>query len=324
MRSSTIHHSDTYRPAVPDVGFDHPTKSMTIPGRRPGERSTIHQVGRLCPPGSVPIRRRTVGIAVSETGPRRRFAITKATVNPRAENAIGGYRRGSDFPARLCWPFFICLHPVAAPCPVLYPRTRRIRAIDAGRPDDGRRHVRNALKARFDAVQRLAQLLRATRAVFPASPKPSFLAAFTSSNWWPADLGVSGAATALRTMRAMPSSRVLAGCHPDPRRDKIFDTGEHHIGGLHNSRAAIRLGDPSPASCHLRVIQSSELVHKACGRTPAYAAILATPCASTVNPAPRSHLRRKHRPVSRRVPGDPASIVAGLESLRACSSRHPL
>jgi len=83
----------------------------------------------------------------------------------------------------------------------------------------------NALKARVDALCiELAQLL-ATTSVFPPST-------FTSANWWPANLGVPSAAGGQNNVRyaIFPSTRRLAiqinGV------TKVFDTGEHHIGGV--------------------------------------------------------------------------------------------
>ena len=79
----------------------------------------------------------------------------------------------------------------------------------------------NALKARVDALcGELAQLL-ATTAVFPPS-----------ATWWPANLGVPSSVGGQNTVRyaIFPSTRRLAiqinGV------TKVFDTGEHHIGGV--------------------------------------------------------------------------------------------
>src|ERR1700757_297364 len=83
----------------------------------------------------------------------------------------------------------------------------------------------NALRARVDALcSELAQLL-ATSSVFPPSM-------FTSANWWPANLGVPSAVGGQNDVRyaIFPSTRRLAiqinGV------TKVFDTGEHHIGGV--------------------------------------------------------------------------------------------
>jgi Short C-terminal domain len=80
----------------------------------------------------------------------------------------------------------------------------------------------NALKARVDALcGELAQLLASNPAVFPAS-----------ANWWPANLGVPSSVGGQNAVRyaIFPSTRRLAiqinGV------TKVFDTGEHHIGGV--------------------------------------------------------------------------------------------
>jgi hypothetical protein len=80
----------------------------------------------------------------------------------------------------------------------------------------------NALKARVDALcGELVQLLASNPAVFPAS-----------ANWWPANLGVPSSAGGQNAVRyaIFPSTRLLAiqinGV------TKVFDTGEHHIGGV--------------------------------------------------------------------------------------------
>ncbi len=92
----------------------------------------------------------------------------------------------------------------------------------------------NALKAHVDALcNELAQLL-ATTTVFPASTQASGAAhaGFPSANWWPANLGVPSAAGGQNDARyaIFPSTRRLAiqinGV------TKIFDTGEHQIGGV--------------------------------------------------------------------------------------------
>lgn len=98
----------------------------------------------------------------------------------------------------------------------------------------------NALKARVDALcHELSQLI-ATTTVFrtPTSGSQSqfqgggFQAGFTSSNWWPADLGVPSSTGGQNDTRyaVFPNTRRLAiqingGV-------KIFDTGEHQINGV--------------------------------------------------------------------------------------------
>src|ERR1700761_9668762 len=89
----------------------------------------------------------------------------------------------------------------------------------------------NALKARVDALcGELAQLLASTT-VFPASTTSSGIG-FTSANWWPADLGVPSATGAQNDARyaIFPSTRRLA--IQIDGVTKVFDTGEHYIGGV--------------------------------------------------------------------------------------------
>jgi hypothetical protein len=91
----------------------------------------------------------------------------------------------------------------------------------------------NALKARVDALcNELSQLL-ATTAVFPAAAAASQAQGmFGSNNWWPGDLGVPSSAGGQNDVRYafFPGTRRLAiqinGV------TKVFDTGEHHIGGV--------------------------------------------------------------------------------------------
>ena len=94
--------------------------------------------------------------------------------------------------------------------------------MDAGRDDDGRRqHVRQRAQARVDALCGELAQLPATTAVFPPS-----------ATWWPANLGVPSSVGGQNTVRyaIFPSTRRLAiqinGV------TKVFDTGEHHIGGV--------------------------------------------------------------------------------------------
>ncbi|WP_068185042.1 SHOCT domain-containing protein [Mycobacterium sp. UM_CSW] len=95
----------------------------------------------------------------------------------------------------------------------------------------------NALKARVDALcNELAQLL-ATTAVFPAPP-PDSPAAYASNNWWPADLGVPSSVGGQNDVRYafFPSTRRLA-IHINGVT-RIFDTGEHQIGGVQQQQGA--------------------------------------------------------------------------------------
>jgi hypothetical protein len=90
----------------------------------------------------------------------------------------------------------------------------------------------NALKARVDALcNELVQLL-ATTAVFPPATSHIEMGLLPSNNWWPPDLGVPSAAGGQNDVRYafFPGTRRLAIQIGGVAR--IFDTGEHHIGGV--------------------------------------------------------------------------------------------
>ena len=89
----------------------------------------------------------------------------------------------------------------------------------------------NALKARVDALcGELAQLI-GTTTVFPAATKGQ-QAGFMTGNWWPADLGVPAASGGQNDARyaIFPHTRRLAIQMNGATR--VFDTGDHRIGGV--------------------------------------------------------------------------------------------
>ncbi len=89
----------------------------------------------------------------------------------------------------------------------------------------------NALKARVDALcGELAQLI-STTTVFPA-PTKGRQAGFTTGNWWPADLGAPSASGGQNDARyaIFPSTRRLVIQMNGVTR--VFDTGDHRIGGV--------------------------------------------------------------------------------------------
>ncbi|WP_264915954.1 SHOCT domain-containing protein, partial [Mycobacterium kiyosense] len=89
----------------------------------------------------------------------------------------------------------------------------------------------NALKARVDALcNELSQLI-ATTTVFRGSATGA-QAGFTSSNWWPADLGVPSSAGGQNDTRyaVFPNTRRLAIQINGAVR--VFDTGDHQITGV--------------------------------------------------------------------------------------------
>ena len=196
----------------------------------------------------------------------------------------------------------------------------------------------NALKARVDALcGELVQLLASNPAVFPAS-----------ANWWPANLGVPSSAGGQNAVRyaIFPSTRRLAiqinGV------TKVFDTGEHHIGGVQQQQQGAGYGSVGFTSQlgTFGVSSLSELGTQRVAETPAAA------------PAPRSQQQQYQSPVAPQyqsqyqsgpapfapmfsgaegrhsqtqapepasgASGDPAAIVAAIESLAGLHQRGVL
>jgi Short C-terminal domain len=155
----------------------------------------------------------------------------------------------------------------------------------------------NALKARVDALcGELAQLL-ATTTVFPASATGP-QGGFTSANWWPAGLGVPSSSGGQNDARyaIFPRSRRLAIQIDGVTR--IFDTGEHNIGGVQQQQGG-RHGSVSFTS-QFGTFDVSSL--REVGTQQA-----AEPPAA---PAAASN-----------APGDPATIIAAIESLAGLHQR---
>ena len=157
--------------------------------------------------------------------------------------------------------------------------------MDAGRHDDGRQHVRQrAQGAGRCAVQRAGPTARQHDGVSRLDHE--FQGGFTSANWWPADLGVPSATGAQNDARyaIFPSTRRLAiqinGV------TKIFDTGEHRIGGVQQQQGG-GYGSVSFSSQlgTFAVSNLSELGAQQVAETPAAAPSAATPGAVPVQPA---------------------------------------
>ncbi len=175
----------------------------------------------------------------------------------------------------------------------------------------------NALKARVDALcGELTQLL-ATTNVFPAS-RPGFQAGFTSANWWPAELGVPSSVGAQNSARyaVFPGTRRLAiqinGV------TKIFDTGEHQIGGVQQQQAG-GYGSVSFTS-QLGTFQVSslrELSTYHVGETPTAAP------APQPQPGPTPPFEPQAQAPEPTVAasGDAVSIVAAIEALAGLHQR---
>jgi hypothetical protein len=95
----------------------------------------------------------------------------------------------------------------------------------------------HGLKARVDALcNELAQLL-ATTPVFAAAP-PGVAPGYASGNWWPPELGNPSSSGGQNDARyaVFPGTRRLAIQTGGVTR--IFDTGEHRIGGVQQQQGA--------------------------------------------------------------------------------------
>jgi hypothetical protein len=182
----------------------------------------------------------------------------------------------------------------------------------------------NALKARVDALcGELAQLL-ATTAVFPASAASS-QAGYASSNWWPADLGVPSSSGGQNSARyaIFPGTRRLAIQINDVTR--VFDTGEHNIGGVQQQQGGGQ-GTVSFTSEFGTFDVSSlrELGARPIAEPPSAAPVPHYQSQYQSAPTPQSAPQpQQHEPASgpSGPSGDPASIVAAIESLAGLHQR---
>src|ERR1700729_1394220 len=121
--------------------------------------------------------------------------MTKATVSPEAENAIGDIARRHGLSREAVLAMLFAIHAGGGTMaqfsiPELGGSGQWMRGgmTMVGNMFD------NALKARVDALcNELTQLL-STTAVFPPSASHSEMGMLASNNWWPADLGVPSAA----------------------------------------------------------------------------------------------------------------------------------
>jgi hypothetical protein len=151
----------------------------------------------------------------------------KATVPPEAENAIAdiAQRHGLSREAVLAMLFALHVGGGTMAQFSIPELGGSGQWMQGGMTMVGGNMFDNALKARVDALcSELAQLLTTT-SVFPPST-------FTSANWWPANLGVPSAAGGQNNVRyaIFPSTRRLV--IQINSVTKVFDTGEHHIGGV--------------------------------------------------------------------------------------------
>ena len=183
----------------------------------------------------------------------------------------------------------------------------------------------NALKARVDALcGELAQLLTTT-SVFPASATGA-ASTFTSANWWPAELGVPSATGAQNDARyaIFPGTRRLAIQINGVTR--IFDTGEHRIGGVQQQQGGGygSVGFTSQFGT-FAVSTLSELGAQQVAATPVAAPAPQRQGQYQSAPAPQpAPTAPASAPVATPAPGgagDPATIVAAIESLAGLHQR---
>jgi hypothetical protein len=179
----------------------------------------------------------------------------------------------------------------------------------------------NALKARVDALcNELIQLLDTTT-VFPAPPPHSRIG-YTTNNWWPADLGVPSAVGGQNNARyaVFPSTRRLAIQIDGLTR--IFDTGDHHIGGVQQQQGA-GYGSVSFTSQFgtFGVVTLPEVGARQVAETPAAASAPHHQSQYQSGPVPQFPPEVRPTQPPSDAPGDSAAIVAAIESLAGLHER---
>jgi hypothetical protein len=188
----------------------------------------------------------------------------------------------------------------------------------------------NGLKARVDALcGELAQLL-ATSTVFVPPPAGS-AAVVSSGNWWPAELGVPSSTGGQNDSRyaVFPSTRRLAVQINGVTR--VFDTGEHRIGGVQQQQQGGGSGSVTFTS-QLGTFDVSRLTEigarrgaeapDAAPRRPAQP--VAPPAAPPAAPHVAPNRTAAPPPVApqAQVPaGNSADIIAAIESLAGLHER---
>jgi len=250
----------------------------------------------------------------------------KATVNPEVENVIADIARRHGLSREAVLAMLFALHAGGGTMaqfsiPELGGSGQW---MQGGMTMVGGNMFDNALRARVDALcSELGQLL-ATTSAFPPSM-------FTSANWWPANLGVPSAVGGQNNVRyaIFPSTRRLAiqinGV------TKVFDTGEHHIGGVQQQQQGGGYGSVGFTSQlgTFGVSSLSELGTQQVAETPA-----AAPAPQYQSPvAPQYQSQYQSGPAPQFAPqtqapepasgasGDPAAIVAAIESLAGVHER---
>ena len=248
--------------------------------------------------------------------------IMKATVPPEAENAIAdiAQRHGLSREAVLAMLFALHVGGGTMAQFSIPELGGSGQWMQGGMTMVGGNMFDNALKARVDALCiELAQLL-ATTSVFPPST-------FTSANWWPANLGVPSAAGGQNNVRyaIFPSTRRLAiqinGV------TKVFDTGEHHIGGVQQQQQGGGYGSVSFTS-QFGTFDVSSLAELGTQRVVETAAAGTRPAAPVAVPVrPGTAIRTSDagtRACFRRIRGCRGHRRSHRVAGRSASARHPL
>ena len=275
--------------------------------------------------------------------------MTKATVTPDAENAIGDIARRYGLSREAVLAMLFAIHTGGGTMAQFsIPELGGSGQWMQGGMTMVGDMFDNALRARVDALcSELAQLLTTTT-VFPASSAMAH-GGFTGGNWWPADLGVPSATGAQNDARyaIFQGTRRLAiqinGV------TKVFDTGQHQIGGVQQQQGG-GYGSVSFTSQlgTFAVTILSELGAQQVAETPA-AAPAPSPHAPSSHapsphaPSPQYQAQYQSSPTPRSAfpaqafqthatptpapapssggSGDPASIVAAIESLAGLHER---
>ena len=253
--------------------------------------------------------------------------MTKATVTPDAENAIGDIAQRYGLSRESVLAMLFAVHAGGGTMaqfsiPELGGSGQWMRGgmTMVGNMFD------NALKARVDALcGDLAELLTTTT-VFPASTGAG--SGFTSANWWPAELGVPSATGAQNDARyaIFPGTRRLAiqinGV------TKVFDTGEHNIGGVQQQQgggygsvnftsqlgtfAVSALSELGVQQVAATPVAAPALHHQSQYQSIGHRQSSPPPQPATPAPAPEPATGGS---------GDPATIVAAIESLAGLHQR---
>lgn len=184
----------------------------------------------------------------------------------------------------------------------------------------------NALKARVDNLCRELSQLLATTQVFPPADNSSQGGGFTSSNWWPADLGVPSSSGTQNNARyaIFPNTQRLA--IQVNGNTRVFDTADHRIGGVQQQQGGAS-GSVNFTSQYgtfdvssLRELGTQQVADTPVAAPTQHAAPVqqnASAPAPNNAPAPQNFAPPSETPAS----GDSNAIIAAIESLAGLHQR---